>query len=222
MVAPGPLGELLRRSPGPRRAPGRARAGCRSPPRRRTRWRRGRRRTCPRNSMTLSWSIVLRRFPSWSEASVRRDCRGTCACCRRADTTRHAVARRWDDVDEPDPHSGWRCSDRCGWRSTAVRRGARAEAAGGARPAWRSPRAGRSASTDLVDALWPGDVQESGRQALHTHVSRLRTHLGPAAVRLQTRHGGYRLDLAADGLDLAQARAAARRARATTTRPAPC
>jgi predicted ATPase/DNA-binding SARP family transcriptional activator len=57
-----------------------------------------------------------------------------------------------------------------------------------------------------VDALWP-DTVESGRQALHTHVSRLRAGLGPAAPRLQTRHEGYRLDLAADDLDSAQARA---------------
>ncbi|MDT0347943.1 BTAD domain-containing putative transcriptional regulator [Pseudonocardia charpentierae] len=75
---------------------------------------------------------------------------------------------------------------------------------------------GRTVRVDrLVDALWPGDVQESGRQALHTHISRLRTHLGPAAARVQTRHGGYRLDLAADGLDLAQARTLLARARET-------
>jgi DNA-binding SARP family transcriptional activator len=75
---------------------------------------------------------------------------------------------------------------------------------------------GRTVGVDrLVDALWPGDVQESGRQALQTHISRLRTHLGPAAARLQTRHGGYRLDLAADGLDLAQARRLLARARET-------
>ena len=66
---------------------------------------------------------------------------------------------------------------------------------------------GRTVSVDrLVDALWPGEMPDSGRQALHTHVSRLRTHLGQAASRLQTRHDGYRLDLAVDELDLAQAR----------------
>jgi predicted ATPase/DNA-binding SARP family transcriptional activator len=75
---------------------------------------------------------------------------------------------------------------------------------------------GRTVGVDrLVDALWPNDVQESGRQALQTHISRLRTHLGPAAARLQTRHGGYRLDLAAEGLDLAQARRLLSRARET-------
>jgi predicted ATPase/DNA-binding SARP family transcriptional activator len=63
---------------------------------------------------------------------------------------------------------------------------------------------GRTVSVDhLVDALWP-DADDAGRQALHTHVSRLRGHLGPAAARLQTRTEGYRLD--AD-LDVAQARA---------------
>src|ERR671916_2029813 len=65
----------------------------------------------------------------------------------------------------------------------------------------------------LLDALWPTEVPESGRQALHTHVSRLRAHLGTAAVRLQTRHDGYRLDLTADELDLAQARALLAKAR---------
>ncbi|GAA0949240.1 BTAD domain-containing putative transcriptional regulator [Pseudonocardia zijingensis] len=64
----------------------------------------------------------------------------------------------------------------------------------------------------LLNALWPAEIPESGRQALHTHVSRLRGHLGPAADRLQTRHDGYRLDLTTVELDLAQARAALRSA----------
>jgi predicted ATPase/DNA-binding SARP family transcriptional activator len=65
---------------------------------------------------------------------------------------------------------------------------------------------GRTVPVDqLVDALWPL-APESGRQALHTHVSRLRTCLGPAAARLQTRHAGYRLELGAADLDLARAR----------------
>jgi predicted ATPase/DNA-binding SARP family transcriptional activator len=67
---------------------------------------------------------------------------------------------------------------------------------------------GRTVTVDhLVDALWPSEVPESGRQALHTHMSRLRAHLGPAAARLQTGHDGYRLDLGEDDLDVAQARA---------------
>lgn len=66
----------------------------------------------------------------------------------------------------------------------------------------------------LLDALWPAEVPASGRQALHTHVSRLRAHLGTAAARLQTRHDGYRLDLAADELDVAQTRAVLATARA--------
>jgi DNA-binding SARP family transcriptional activator len=57
----------------------------------------------------------------------------------------------------------------------------------------------------LVDA-WPSEVPESGRQALHSHVFRLRGHLGPASARLQTRPDGYRLDLGVDGLDVTQAR----------------
>ena len=64
-------------------------------------------------------------------------------------------------------------------------------------------------------------MPDSGRQALHTHVSRLRTHLGPAAARLQTRHDGYRLDLAADDLDLAQARTLLATARAAPADASP-
>ncbi|TLQ47701.1 AfsR/SARP family transcriptional regulator [Streptomyces marianii] len=59
----------------------------------------------------------------------------------------------------------------------------------------------------LVDALWPSQVPDSGRQALHNHVSRLRGHLGAASDRLETRHDGYRLVLGDGELDLAQARA---------------
>ncbi|MFI0352967.1 BTAD domain-containing putative transcriptional regulator [Actinomadura sp. 9N407] len=67
---------------------------------------------------------------------------------------------------------------------------------------------GRTVTADrLVDALWPSEVPESGRQALHNHVSRLRGHFGPAAARLETRHDGYRLALERDELDVAQARA---------------
>ncbi|MFC5947760.1 BTAD domain-containing putative transcriptional regulator [Pseudonocardia lutea] len=75
---------------------------------------------------------------------------------------------------------------------------------------------GRTVPVDrLVDALWSGGVPDSGRQALHTHVSRLRTLLGPAAERLRTRQDGYRLELATDELDLAEARALLARARVT-------
>ncbi|WP_432076871.1 AfsR/SARP family transcriptional regulator [Streptomyces wuyuanensis] len=67
---------------------------------------------------------------------------------------------------------------------------------------------GRIVTVDrLVDALWPSQVPDSGRQALHNHVSRLRGHLGAASDRLETRHDGYRLVLGDGGLDLAQARA---------------
>ena len=67
---------------------------------------------------------------------------------------------------------------------------------------------GRTVPVDhLVDALWPSEPPESARQALHTHVSRLRAHLGPAAARLQTRQDGYRLDLGTDDLDVSRARA---------------
>ena len=74
---------------------------------------------------------------------------------------------------------------------------------------------GRLVTVDsLVDALWPGEVPESGRAALHSHVFRLRAHLGAAAGALETRTDGYRLALGADALDLAQARALVKTARA--------
>src|SRR5918994_1219242 len=66
---------------------------------------------------------------------------------------------------------------------------------------------GRPVPVDrLVDALWPTEMPDSARQALHTHVSRLRAHLGVAATRLQTRLDGYRLDLDPADLDVTQAR----------------
>ncbi|MCV2488682.1 winged helix-turn-helix domain-containing protein [Geodermatophilus sp. YIM 151500] len=70
----------------------------------------------------------------------------------------------------------------------------------------------------LVDALWPAEAPESGRQALHSHVFRLRGHLGPAAERLETGHEGYRLVLRDGDLDLARARALLAAARAAEGR----
>ena len=67
---------------------------------------------------------------------------------------------------------------------------------------------GRIVTVDsLLDALWPTDVPDSGRQALQSQVFRLRTQLAAAAVHLQTRPDGYRLELPPGGLDLARARA---------------
>ncbi|MGN9913776.1 BTAD domain-containing putative transcriptional regulator [Phytohabitans sp. LJ34] len=66
---------------------------------------------------------------------------------------------------------------------------------------------GRMVPVDrLVDALWP-DAPESGRQALHSHVFRLRGDLGTASTRLLTQQYGYRLDLGVEDLDVTQARA---------------
>ncbi|WP_151484749.1 AfsR/SARP family transcriptional regulator [Streptomyces albicerus] len=70
----------------------------------------------------------------------------------------------------------------------------------------------------LMDALWPSEVPESGRQALHNQVSRLRGHLGPAVARLETRQDGYRLALGRDELDVTQARALLATARTTAQR----
>jgi DNA-binding SARP family transcriptional activator len=66
---------------------------------------------------------------------------------------------------------------------------------------------GRSVSTDaLLDAAWPGEAPESGRRAIHNHISRLRGHLGPAADRLVREGNGYRLTLGPGELDVAEAR----------------
>jgi DNA-binding SARP family transcriptional activator len=76
---------------------------------------------------------------------------------------------------------------------------------------------GRAVTVDhLVDALWPSELPESGRQALHSHVSRLRGHLGSAATQLETLVGGYRLVL--DDLDVARARELLAKARAIADR----
>jgi len=70
----------------------------------------------------------------------------------------------------------------------------------------------------LLDALWPAEVPESGRQALHAQISRLRTQLAAGAERLITVPGGYRLALAEQELDLTHARAELRAARGETER----
>jgi len=68
-------------------------------------------------------------------------------------------------------------------------------------------------TAELVDQLWPDAAPDSGRQALHSHVFRLRSHLGAYGDRLGTGPDGYRLRL--DGFDLAKARSRLREARAT-------
>ena len=68
---------------------------------------------------------------------------------------------------------------------------------------------GRVVGTDqLLDALWPAEPPDSGRRTLHSHISRLRGHLGPAAGRLVRDGNGYRLDLRPGELDVAEARSA--------------
>lgn len=66
---------------------------------------------------------------------------------------------------------------------------------------------GRSVPVDdLLDALWPAEVPPSARASLHSHVSRVRRHLGAAAGRLEAQPQAYRLDLGPDGTDIARAR----------------
>ena len=73
---------------------------------------------------------------------------------------------------------------------------------------------GRAVAVDhLLDALWPSGPPAGARAALHTHVSRLRGHLGTAADRLQATGGGYRLEVEDGALDAARARALLAQAR---------
>ena len=57
----------------------------------------------------------------------------------------------------------------------------------------------------IVVAVWPDEEAGSGPLALQSHISRLRRHLGPAASRLETGPGGYRLRLEAGELDATRA-----------------
>jgi DNA-binding SARP family transcriptional activator len=59
---------------------------------------------------------------------------------------------------------------------------------------------------DLLGAVWPDDLPDAARPTLHSLVSRLRRHLGDAAVRLEGRPGAYRLHLDDDGTDVARVR----------------
>jgi predicted ATPase/DNA-binding SARP family transcriptional activator len=65
----------------------------------------------------------------------------------------------------------------------------------------------RGVSADrLVDALWPDDPPDNATQALYSHISRLRGHLGELSDRLERRPNGYRLSLAPYELDADAAR----------------
>ena len=91
--------------------------------------------------------------------------------------------------------SGSTCWGRCGSWSTACRSTCAGRSVVPCSRCWPW-QSGRAVTADhLVDALWPSAAPESGRAALHSHVSRLRGHLGPGAERLITLDGGYRLAL---------------------------
>jgi predicted ATPase/DNA-binding SARP family transcriptional activator len=57
------------------------------------------------------------------------------------------------------------------------------------------------AAEAMVQALWGDEAPPTAAKALHVSVSRLRRSLGPAAERVQTTGGGYRLLVEADELD---------------------
>ncbi len=54
----------------------------------------------------------------------------------------------------------------------------------------------------IIDSLWPEGAPENAVQAVYTHISRLRGHLGPLADRLERRSTGYRLRLEPFELDV--------------------
>ncbi|MDY7101531.1 MAG: BTAD domain-containing putative transcriptional regulator [Actinomycetota bacterium] len=55
----------------------------------------------------------------------------------------------------------------------------------------------------IVDTLWPDGPPQSTRASIQSHVSRLRRALGDAGDRIELGPYGYRLEIAADELDLA-------------------
>ncbi|MDN5796670.1 MAG: transcriptional regulator [Intrasporangium sp.] len=58
----------------------------------------------------------------------------------------------------------------------------------------------------IVDLLWPEDPPDNALQAVYSHISRLRGHLGPLASRVERRSAGYRLRLEPFELDVDAAR----------------
>ena len=166
----------------------------------------------PSRSFSVSWSMSW--FPpSCTTASARR-CRGSDACCRLPDSTpdRACCRRRWDEVDVSD---GPALRVEVLGPLRVVVGGAPVEVPGPKRRAVLALLAfaeGRTVTVDLlVDALWPGDAPESARQALHTHVLRLRAHLGPAAPgcrRAPTATGSIRRDVDVAGAGAARERPA--------------
>jgi predicted ATPase/DNA-binding SARP family transcriptional activator len=62
----------------------------------------------------------------------------------------------------------------------------------------------------LVDTLWPDGAPDNATAAVHSHVSRLRGHLGAEAGRLERRGRGYRLRLEPFEADVDAARRLAR------------
>ncbi|MFE9425458.1 BTAD domain-containing putative transcriptional regulator [Kitasatospora sp. NPDC006697] len=64
-------------------------------------------------------------------------------------------------------------------------------------------RRGQVASVELLaDCVWDGRPPRAARAALQNTVMRLRTALGPAGARLETRAGGYLLNAAPEEFDL--------------------
>jgi predicted ATPase/DNA-binding SARP family transcriptional activator len=77
---------------------------------------------------------------------------------------------------------------------------------------------GRAVSVDdLLDALWGSDPPDAAKASLHSHISRLRGHLGPAAARLESMDGAYRLVLDEGSIDSSKARSLLTRARGIAT-----
>jgi hypothetical protein len=120
----------------------------------------------------------------------------------------HRSSRAWAEFWNPTGRR-WNAPAECARGWTATRYG---DHPAGLIPA--GPSLTTTISADIPTAIRAVATPESGRQALHSHVSRLRTHLGAAASRLTTLQDAYRLELGTDELDLTRARALLRAGRA--------
>src|SRR4051812_27181906 len=62
---------------------------------------------------------------------------------------------------------------------------------------------GRMVSTErIADLLWSGKAQATARGAVQTYVGRLRRELADHGLTIETRHDGYRIELAGHRLDV--------------------
>ena len=156
----------------------------------------------------------------WSCSFVHADqgrrprCRGSCVRCRRAD--RHAVAggaTTWPKR-AGERRCAWRCSDRCGWSSTARPSRCPGPSAARCSRSSRSPRAGPSAWT----AWWT----PCGRPRCRSPDGRPCTPTSPGCARTSVRRrAGCRPATTATGSTSPPTSSTSRRRGPWSRRPAP-